>query len=154
MRAQVAAIVEQRAKRKRAKQQQQQQQQQQHGGKQGVVDAPLKVMVSLDSEHFAGLVLKELQLYAPFATEGSYVVVQDTRLSNPRLRHPRYCAKPVFGGPCNGPAEAVRKFLAEQEEASELVFETDLSREYLRYTNHPGGYLRRVRREDLQQHAG
>ena len=87
-----------------------------------------RVVVSLDSEHFAGHVLAELRNYAPFATDGSYVVVQDTRLSNPRLRHQRYCSKPALGGPCNGPAEAVNAFLAEQ--LVPHVYEVDRSREY------------------------
>jgi cephalosporin hydroxylase len=109
---------------------------------------PKRVLVSLDSEHFSALVLRELELYAPFVTEGSYTIVQDTRLSNPRIRHPRYCAQGSLGGPCNGPLEAVHEFLRRDQAGAEaeLVFRTDSSREYLRYTNHPGGYLKRGRR--------
>jgi cephalosporin hydroxylase len=39
------------------------------------------VMVSLDADHHADHVLRELDLYAPLATTGSYCVVEDTNVS-------------------------------------------------------------------------
>ena len=39
------------------------------------------VLVILDSDHTSGHVANEAQLYCPFATQGSYCIVQDTKIS-------------------------------------------------------------------------
>jgi cephalosporin hydroxylase len=89
-----------------------------------------RVMVSLDSNHTAAHVFKELQLYSPLVTKGCYLVVEDTNING----HPVY----PFYGP--GPMEAVKQFLANNRE-----FEVDHSREKFMLTVSPNGYLRRVR---------
>jgi cephalosporin hydroxylase len=39
------------------------------------------ILVILDSEHTSGHVASEAQLYCPYATQGSYCIVQDTKIS-------------------------------------------------------------------------
>jgi cephalosporin hydroxylase len=89
-----------------------------------------RVMVSLDSNHTADHVFKELQLYSPMVTKGCYLVVEDTNING----HPVYSS---FGP---GPMEAVQRFLAGNRD-----FEADHSKEKFLLTVSPGGYLRRVR---------
>lgn len=88
------------------------------------------VMVILDSDHSRDHVLAELRAYAGLVAPGSYLIVEDTTVNgNPVLPH---------HGP--GPAEAVERFLAEND-----AFEPDPSREEMLLTQNPGGFLRRVR---------
>lgn len=87
------------------------------------------VMVILDSDHSHGNVLKELELYSPMVTVGSYLVVEDTNING----HPSF---PSFGP---GPFEAVQEFLA-----GNAQFECDKECEQHLLTFNPGGYLRRT----------
>lgn len=87
-------------------------------------------MVILDSDHSKDHVLKELNLYSPLVSVGSYLIVQDTNLNG----HP----VAVDFGP--GPMEALEEFLATNDQ-----FEIDTTRERLLLTFHPRGYLRRVK---------
>jgi cephalosporin hydroxylase len=89
-----------------------------------------RVMVSLDSNHAADHVFKELQIYSQMVTKGCYLVVEDTNING----HPVY---PSFGP---GPMEAVEKFLAGNRD-----FEADRNRERFMLTAYPRGYLRRLR---------
>jgi cephalosporin hydroxylase len=89
------------------------------------VDGP--VLVLLDSDHSATHVRDELRLYAPLATVGSYVVVEDTTVDD---------VLPSYGP---GPKVAVAEFLATTNE-----FEIDLEREKLLLTSNRMGYLLRV----------
>jgi cephalosporin hydroxylase len=89
-----------------------------------------RVMVSLDSDHAEAHVFRELQIYSSMVTKGCYLVVEDTNING----HPVY---PSFGP---GPMEAVKKFMANNED-----FEADRSREKFMLTVSPRGYLRRVR---------
>ena len=86
------------------------------------------VLVVLDSDHRKEHVLKELRLYAPLVTPGSYIVVEDTILNG----HP---VSDDFGP---GPMEAAEQFLRESPE-----FEVDGRCEKLYLTFNRKGYLRR-----------
>lgn len=86
------------------------------------------VLVILDSDHSAAHVAKELELYGPLVSPGSYLIVQDTNVNG----HP---IEPDHGP---GPGEAVAEFLPRHPE-----FTADRRRERLLFTMHPGGYLRR-----------
>lgn len=87
-----------------------------------------KVLVTLDSDHSKEHVLKELELYAPLVSNGSYLIVQDTSSNG----HP---VNPNFGP---GPMEALDAFLPAHPE-----FVIDESRERLLTTSHPRGFLLR-----------
>lgn len=82
------------------------------------------VMVTLDSGHSSAHVAKELELYCPLVTVGSYCIVEDTKMS-------RWHS--------DGPLGAVLEFVRRHPE-----FEIDRSRELL-YSHHASGYLKRVR---------
>jgi cephalosporin hydroxylase len=87
-------------------------------------------LVILDSDHSCEHVLRELRMYSPLVTVGSYVIVEDTNING----HP---VVPDFGP---GPHEAVRAFLDDNQE-----FELDASKEKFLLSFNPGGHLRRVR---------
>lgn len=89
-----------------------------------------RVMVSLDSDHSKGNVLKELAAYSGMVTVGNYLVVEDTDING----HPVF---PSFGP---GPMEAVQEFLKANPN-----FIQDRSREKYGVTFFPGGWLKRVR---------
>lgn len=87
------------------------------------------VMVILDSDHHMGHVLKEMNLYGPMVTNGSYMIVEDTDINRSvRFDH----------GP--GPADAVDKFMQTHHE-----FVVDKGCERYHLTFNPGGYLKCVR---------
>lgn len=85
-------------------------------------------MVILDSDHSKEHVAKELALFSPFVSVGSYLIVEDSNVNG----HPVY---PSFGP---GPYEAIDEFLA-----SNPAFEPDKSREKFLVSWNPKGYLRR-----------
>lgn len=89
------------------------------------------VLVILDSNHTASHVSRELELYTPFVTPGSYVIVEDTNVNG----------HPVMRSYGPGPMEGMRAFLATSSE-----FSVDRSREKFWLTFNPRGYLRRVGR--------
>jgi cephalosporin hydroxylase len=91
-----------------------------------------RVMVTLDSDHGAAHVLRELDAYAPMVTPGQFIVVEDTNITG----HPLEIS--WKGGP--GPYEAVDSFLSLHPE-----FERDVMAERYLLSMHPGGWLRRVR---------
>jgi cephalosporin hydroxylase len=80
-----------------------------------------RVMVLLDSNHRQEHVLKELELYSPLVSVGSYIIVHDTNRRG------------------KGPFEAVREFLAKYKN-----FEIDRSKEKFFLTYSPSGYLKRI----------
>lgn len=86
-------------------------------------------LVILDSDHSKAHVAKELALFAPIVSVGSYLVVEDSNVNG----HP---VLPDFGP---GPFEAVAEFLVANRH-----FASDLSREKFLMTFNPRGYLKRV----------
>jgi cephalosporin hydroxylase len=91
-------------------------------------EQPGPVMVTLDSDHSEENVSRELQLYAPMVTPGSYLVVEDTNVNG----HP---ASPDHGP---GPWEAVQAFLVANPD-----FQADLSCQRHLLTFFPNGWLKR-----------
>lgn len=89
-----------------------------------------RVLVTLDSDHSAAHVLKELRAYAPLVQKGGYLVVEDTHIDS----------VPTNPGQGPGPMAAVREFLASKEGAE---FAPDTARESFVLTFNPGGWLRR-----------
>lgn len=88
------------------------------------------VLVTLDSLHTRDHVLKELELYAPMVSKGSYLVVQDTALNG----------NPIEATHGPGPMEAVTEFLKGHPE-----FQLDRNAEKFLATFYPGGWLKRVK---------
>ena len=88
------------------------------------------VLVILDSDHHRAHVLKEMNLWSPFVSLGSYLIVEDTNLNG----------HPIDKQGQPGPWEAVEEWLPGHPE-----FARDRSREAFLLTANPGGYLRRMR---------
>ena len=92
-----------------------------------------RVMVVLDSNHTRVHVARELELYAPLVTPGSYLVVMDGAQAHvwdiPR-------GKPEWRD--DHPLAAIHEFLASQSE-----FEIDPYYERFHVTSCPDGFLRR-----------
>ncbi len=90
-------------------------------------------LVILDSDHAKAHVARELELFAPRVSVGSYLIVEDTNVNG----HPVW---PGYGGGGGGgPFEAVQEFLPRHPE-----FRADPAREKFLMTFNPGGFLRRV----------
>lgn len=87
-------------------------------------------VVILDADHSKEHVIKEMDLFSPLVTIGSYMIVEDSNVNG----HPVY---PSFGP---GPFEAIEHFLGKNSS-----FEADKSREKFLVSWNPQGYLRRVR---------
>jgi cephalosporin hydroxylase len=88
-----------------------------------------RVIIILDSDHNKEHVLKELKIYSPFVSKGSYLIVEDTNING----HP---VEPNFGP---GPMEAVKEFLEGNKN-----FVIDKSKEKFYMTFSPNGFLKRV----------
>ena len=88
------------------------------------------VMVILDSKHKAQHVTRELELYSPFVTKGSYILVQDGVIDTlPMLR---------AGRP--GPLVATRDFLRHNKGFS---VDNERCQRFL-VTHHPMGWLKKI----------
>ncbi len=98
-----------------------------------------KVLVTLDSCHNVDHVRKELELYAPLVSPGSYLIVQDTLTDRRPEWVERIATCPGYER-VGGPGLAVQEFLDAHPE-----FQADRSREKLLITWNPSGYLKRVR---------
>jgi cephalosporin hydroxylase len=95
-----------------------------------------RVLVTLDSNHTHDHVRRELELYAPFVTKGSYLVVFDTVVED--MPDEMFPDRPW--GPGNNPKTAVWDFLKTNQ-----AFQIDREIEgKLLLTVAPDGYLRRV----------
>jgi len=95
------------------------------------------VMVLLDSKHTHQHVFRELELYSPLVSRGSYLVVFDTGIED--MPEGTFAGKPWGKG--DNPKTAVRQFLASN---NDFVVAHELE-ERLMYTVAPNGYLRRIR---------
>jgi cephalosporin hydroxylase len=95
------------------------------------------VMVILDSNHTHDHVIKELELYTPFVSVNSYIVVFDTWVEDVPANY--YPNRPWDKG--NNPKTAVWEFLKTNKD-----FIIDKSIEYkLAITLAPDGYLKRIK---------
>jgi len=95
------------------------------------------IMVVLDSLHTHRHVLKELEMYSPLVSVGSYLVVFDTIIEY--LPAGSFPGKPWSVG--NNPATAVKEFLT-----THPGFEVDDKIEKrIMITTAPGGYIRRIK---------
>lgn len=88
-----------------------------------------RIMVVLDSDHEAGHVRRELELYSPLVTPGCYLVLEDTNVNG----------HPVSRSHGPGPMEALKVFLSTNPD-----FAVDGSREKFKMTFNPRGWLKRV----------
>ncbi len=96
-----------------------------------------RVMVVLDSDHTHAHVLRELELYSPFVTKDSYLVVFDTVVE--LMSKEAFPNRPW--GPGDNPWTAVQRFLESNDR-----FEIDgRVEDKLLVTVAPGGYLRCIR---------
>ena len=96
------------------------------------------VMVTLDSNHTHEHVRRELQLYTPLVTAGSYCIVFDTAVEDFAREIP-IVDRPW--GPGDNPKTAVWEFL---ETNDQFVIDKDIEAKIL-LTAAPDGYLRRVK---------
>ena len=92
------------------------------------------VLVTLDSNHTAAHVAKELRFYAPLVTPDSYLVVFDGVME---VLTDAPGGSPAWGS--DNPWHAVQDFLGESDQ-----FEIDPYYNRLKVTHCPGGFLKRV----------
>lgn len=95
------------------------------------------IMVCLDSNHTHEHVLSELNLYAPFVTQGSYIVVFDTIVEDLPERY----LPGRFWGIGNNPKTAVDEFLKNNKD---FVIDEAIDNKLLISVN-PQGYLKRMK---------
>lgn len=96
-----------------------------------------KILVCLDSNHTHEHVLAELNLYAPFVTAGSYLVVFDTIVEDLPERY----LPGRYWSVGNNPKTAVQEFLKQNND-----FEIDETMDNkLLISVNPGGYLKRIK---------
>ena len=95
------------------------------------------VMVCLDSNHTHDHVLRELELYSPFVTMGSYVVAFDTIVEN--LPAEMNDNRPWSVG--DNPKTAVQEFLKNN---NDFIIDEHVDNKLL-VSVAPGGYLKRVK---------
>ena len=92
------------------------------------------VLVVLDSNHTHEHVLKELQLYSPLVTPGSYLIVLDTVVED----MPKSFFPDRPWGPGDNPRTAVRAFLGTTRR---FAVDEEIENKLL-LTTAPGGYLK------------
>lgn len=100
------------------------------------LDGSERCMVSLDSDHTEAHVLKELELFSDYVSDGCYLVCEDTHITTLR---PELMP---------GPGEALDKFMAA---GGIKEFTRDLREPSLTFT--PGGWMRRVARVPKRQRS-
>jgi cephalosporin hydroxylase len=95
------------------------------------------VLLSLDSNHAHNHVLKELKLYSPLVTRGSYIIVSDTLIED--MPDDFFPDRPWGKG--NNPKTAIREFLKTNHR-----FEIDREiNSQLLVTGNPDGYLKCIK---------
>jgi cephalosporin hydroxylase len=102
-----------------------------------IVKRHKKVMVCLDSLHTHEHVLKELELYSPFVSKGSYLVVFDTIIEY----FPKGFFKDRPWDKGNNPFTAVKEFLKHNKN---FVIDKEIENKLL-ITCAPGGFLKRIK---------
>jgi|ETNmetMinimDraft_23_1059889.scaffolds.fasta_scaffold31464_3 cephalosporin hydroxylase len=102
------------------------------------IGAAKNIMVVLDSNHTHDHVLKELELYEEFVSEGSYLVVFDTVIEN--MSEDMFDDRPWGIG--DNPMTAVKQFLKDR---NDFEIDSEIDNKLL-ITVAPSGYLRRVRK--------
>lgn len=95
--------------------------------KRGIVSKD-KVLVILDSDHTEEHVLREMELYAPLVSKGSYMIVNDTNVT--------------IGDSGKGAGTAVESFLSKAGNSS--AFRVEEKCQKFGLTFNPNGYLRRI----------
>lgn len=105
--------------------------------KQRAANFPPRVIVCLDSNHTHDHVLREMELYGPLVSVGSYMVVFDTAIQLVMAEQPT--DRPW--GPGNNPWTAVREFMKTHDE---FVVDREVEQRAL-LTAAPGGWLRRIK---------
>jgi len=88
-----------------------------------------RIVVMEDGWHVAHSVLGNINAYEQFVTEGSYLIVQDSKLDRIRRNF-------------QGPGAAVKTFLENQGRDR---YVRDNQWEYLLYSQHHGGFLRKIK---------
>lgn len=96
-----------------------------------------RVLVLLDSSHTHEHVLKELELYSPLVSKGSYIIVFDTIVE---YMPPEYSSNRPWGHG-NNPYTAVKEFLRTHKN---FIVDRDIENKTF-ITVAPGGYLKRIR---------
>lgn len=102
-----------------------------------VASGKSRVLVSLDSNHTHEHVLRELELYAPFVTTGSYCVVFDTIVED----MPDNYLPGRAWGVGNNPKTAVHEFLKQHDE---FIIDESIDHKLL-VSVAPQGYLKRIK---------
>ena len=97
-----------------------------------------KILVSLDSNHTHDHVLKELELYSPLVSPGSYIVVFDTIVED---LPEGYFSQSRPWGIGNNPKTAVDEFLQNNRQ---FVIDEMIDNKLL-ISVAPGGYLKRIK---------
>lgn len=97
-----------------------------------------KILVCLDSNHTHEHVLAELEMYAPFVTLNSYIVVFDTIVEN---LPEGYFSQHRPWGIGNNPKTAVDSFLSNNDQ---FVIDTQIDNKLL-ISVAPGGYLKKIK---------
>ncbi len=97
-----------------------------------------KILVSLDSNHTHDHVLKELELYSPLVSPGSYIVVFDTIVED---LPEGYFSQSRPWGIGNNPKTAVQEFLQNNRQ---FVIDEMIDNKLL-ISVAPGGYLKRIK---------
>ena len=90
-------------------------------------------MVSLDSDHSKGHVLREMEVYSEFVSLGNYLVVEDTAMRG------RWWFIQRLYLSLSGPGKAVKEFLCHRKD-----YVRDRTREKFPITTSYGGFLKRI----------